>query len=168
MQMTDLFSAQLEREVARSRRALERVPDGLRDFKPHPKSMAFGYLATLVATMPAWIAMMIDQDALDLAPKEGAGYKPPSPQNAVELVAALDDSASRARSALAATSDAHLMTRWQLKVAGNVVAEDPRHVVIEDTFTHLAHHRGQLTVYLRLNGAAVPALFGPSADDKAF
>lgn len=168
MEMTTLFAAQLEREVARSRRALERVPDGLREWRPHAKSMPFGYLATLVATMPAWIAMMIGQDSLDLAPQDGAGYKPPSPRNAAELVAALEDAAAKARAALAGTNDQHLMTAWQLQVGGRVVAEDPRHVVIADTFSHLAHHRGQLTVYLRLNDAPVPALFGPSADDSSF
>jgi uncharacterized damage-inducible protein DinB len=168
MHITELFTAQLEREVERSRHALERVPDGLRDYKPHPKSMPFGYLATLVATMPSWIAMIVERDFLDLAPKDGAGYKPPPPANSAELVAALDQAAASARAALAATSDAHLLTPWQLRVGGRVVAEDPRQVVIADTFAHLAHHRGQMTVYLRLNGAPVPALFGPSADDQAF
>ncbi len=168
MKLTDFFSAQLEREVARSRRALERVPEGRGDWKPHPKSMALGYLSTLVATMPDWVAMMIDQDELDLNPPGGGGYKALSPANNRELLEAHEAAAERARAALRGTSDAHLLTNWKLLVAGNVVAEDPRHVVIADTFAHLAHHRGQLTVYLRLNDAMVPALFGPSADDKSF
>ena len=168
MNLTDLFAAQLEREVDRSRRALVRVPEGRADWKPHAKSMQLGYLSTLVATIPDWIAMMITKDELDLNPPGGSGYKAPSPANNRELVAALDAAAERARTALRETSDSHLLTRWKLLVAGHVVAEDPRHVAIADTFTHLAHHRGQLTVYLRLNEVAVPALFGPSADDKSF
>jgi uncharacterized damage-inducible protein DinB len=168
MRLTDFFSAQLEREAARSRRALASVPEGRADWRPHPKSMPLGYLATLVASMADWVAMMLERDELDLNPPGGGGYKPPVPSTASELVAALDAAVARSRAALAATSDEHLMTSWRLLVGGQVVAEDPRHVMIADTFTHLAHHRGQLTVYLRLNGAPVPALFGPSADEQAF
>src|SRR5438128_717220 len=85
-----------------------------------------------------------------------------------ELLQALDDSVAKGRDALASTSDEHLMTPWRLLVAGRVVMEQPRHVVLSDTFTHLAHHRGQLTVYLRLNDVPVPAIYGPSADDGRF
>lgn len=168
MKLTDLFSAQLEREAERSRRALERVPEGRPDWKPHPKSMPLGYLSTLVATIPDWIAMMVNQDQLDLNPPGGSSYRPPSPANNRELLAAHDAAVERARQALRGTTEAHLETHWQLLVAGKVVADDPRHVAIADTFGHLAHHRGQLTVYLRLNDAVVPALFGPSADEKIF
>src|SRR5204862_8343781 len=108
MNLTSFFSAQLEREVDRSRRALARVPEGRADWKPHAKSMALGYLSTLVATMPDWIAMMIARDNLDLNPPSGAGYKPPSPSNNRELLEAHDAAAERARKALAGTDDAHL------------------------------------------------------------
>jgi uncharacterized damage-inducible protein DinB len=166
--MTDLFSAQLEREVKISRRALERVPDGRRDFKPHEKSMPFGYLSTLVASMPSWIALAITQDELDINPPGGSKYKPKEVTTNRELVEMGEEAVAKARAALKGTTDEHLLTRWKLLAAGRVVAEDPRHVVIADTFTHLAHHRGQLTVYLRLNGAMVPSVYGPSADDKGF
>jgi uncharacterized damage-inducible protein DinB len=168
MKMTDLFSAQLEREVKISRRALERVPDGRRDFKPHEKSMPFGYLSTLVASMPSWIALAITQDELDINPPGGSKYKPKEVTTNRELIQMGDEAVEKARAALKGTTDEHLLTRWKLLAAGRVVAEDPRHVVIADTFTHLAHHRGQLTVYLRLNGAMVPSVYGPSADDKGF
>jgi uncharacterized damage-inducible protein DinB len=85
-----------------------------------------------------------------------------------ELLAALDKSVESARAALQKTTDAHLMTNWKLLAAGNVVSETPRHVAIRDTINHLAHHRGQLTVYLRLNGEMVPSVYGPTADDKSF
>jgi uncharacterized damage-inducible protein DinB len=165
---TELFSAQLDREAVGTRRALERVPEGRNDWKPHEKSMPLGYLATLVATIFSWIAMMITKDELDLSPPGGSSFKPPSWNTTHELLQAFDDSLSKAREALQTTSDEHLLKPWRLLVAGNVVAENPRHVVIADTFGHLAHHRGQLTVYLRLLGARVPAIYGPSADEAGF
>jgi len=168
LKMTDFFLAQLERESVGNRRALERVPEGRPDWKPHEKSMPLGYLSTLVATMPSWIDMMITRDELDLKPPGGSAYRPSASSTTRELLQALDESVAKAREALRKTTDEHLMTPWRLLVAGNVVMEAPRHVVIRDTFTHLAHHRGQLTVYLRLNGAPVPAIYGPSADDSSF
>ncbi len=168
MTWTEFFAAQLEREAPLSRRALERVPEGRPDWKPHDKSMPLGYLSQLVATMPGWIAMAVLQDQLDLKPPGGAGYKPPATDTAARLLAAHEDSLGKALEALRNTTDTHLATPWKLLVAGSVVLEQPRHVVIADTFTHLAHHRGQLTVYLRLNGAAVPSIYGPSADDARF
>jgi len=168
MKMIDLFSAQLEREAVLNRRALEHVPEGRPDWKPHEKSMPLGYLSTLVAMMPSWVGMAITQDELDLNPPGGKAYRPPSASTTVELLQTLDESVAKARQALKTTSDDHLLTPWRLLVAGRVALENPRHVVIEDTFTHLAHHRGQLTVYLRLNGAPVPSLYGPSADEGKF
>lgn len=168
MKLTEVFQAQLEREVVGSRRALERVPEGRPDWKPHEKSMPLGYLATLVASMPGWIAMAVEQDELDLAPP-GGGTQRPAPWNtSAELQAQHEEAVERARRALVSTTDEHLMTPWRLLVGGNVVMESPRHVVIEDTFCHLAHHRGQLTVYLRLNEVAVPSIYGPTADEKTF
>jgi uncharacterized damage-inducible protein DinB len=168
MNLTDFFLAQLEREAVGTRRAVERVPEGRHDWKPHEKSMPLGYLATLVATMPSWIAMAILQDELDLNPPGGEGYKPLVWTTNRELVQAFEDSVRKGEEALRRTTDAHLMTPWKLLVAGKVVMENPRHVVLADTFTHLSHHRGQLTVYLRLNGVPVPAIYGPSADDARF
>ena len=168
MKMTDFFSAQLEREAVGTRRALERVPDGHADWKPHEKSMPFGYLSSLVAMIPSWIAMMVEKEELDLNPPGGSAPRAPAPGDNRELLALFDDSLAKARHALRNASDDHLEKPWRLLVAGNVVAENPRHVMIADTFGHLAHHRGQLTVYLRLLGAPVPAIYGPSADDRSF
>ena len=168
MKMTELFAAQLEREAGGTRRALERVPEGRNDWKPHEKSMPLGYLSGLVAMMPSWIDMMITRDELDINPPGGQAYRPPAPSTTSELLQTLDESVAKAREALRDTTDEHLLTSWRLLVAGHVVAEAPRHVMLADTFMHLAHHRGQLTVYLRLNDAPVPAIYGPSADDQAF
>ncbi len=168
MKWTEFFAAQLEREAPISKRVLERVPEGRPDWKPHEKSMPLGYLSQLVATMPGWVAMAALQDQLDLKPPGGGGYKPPATDTSARLLAAHADSVAQAHEALRKTTDAHLATPWKLLVGGKVVLEQPRHEVIADTFTHLAHHRGQLTVYLRLNGAKVPSIYGPSADDARF
>lgn len=167
MKMTELFSAQLEREAVITRRTLEKVPEGRPDWKPHEKSMPLGYLSTLVGTMPGWFALMVTQDNLDLNPPGGA-KRPAPPSSNQELLAAFEDSVAKAREAFRDTTDEHLLTSWQLLVAGKVVMEQPRHVAIADTFMHWAHHRGQLTVYLRLNDAPVPSIYGPTADDPSF
>ena len=168
MKLTELFAAQLEREALLSKKALQRVPEGRSDWKPHEKSMPFGYLATLVACMPDWIAMMIQRDELDLKPPAGQGYKPPATDTNAKLLAAHDECVKRGVDALRKTTDEFLATPWKLLVGGQVVMQDPRYKVIADTFMHLAHHRGQLTVYLRLNDIDVPSIYGPTADDKTF
>jgi uncharacterized damage-inducible protein DinB len=168
MKLTELFLAQLDQEAGRTRRALERVPEGRDDWKPHDKSMSFGRLAMLVARMPSWVSMIINRDELDLNPPGGSNVNLRPLRTSRELVEAHDEGIAEARDALTRTSEDHLMKKWRLLVSGRVVSEDLRHVVIRDTFMHLSHHRGQLTVYLRLNGAAVPAIYGPSADDTSF
>jgi uncharacterized damage-inducible protein DinB len=167
MTFTELMLAELDREATRTRRALEGVPSGRDDWKPHPKSMPLGRLAGLVASMPSWISLIIDQDELELNPPPGRGqYQQPSMD---QLTETLDKHVVAARESLKKTNDNFLMTtNWRLLVGGNVVMEQPRHVVLRDTLNHLAHHRGQLTVYLRLNEQPVPALYGPSADDQRF
>jgi hypothetical protein len=169
MKLTEFFLSQLESEGAKTRRAIEGVPDGKDDWKPHDKSMAFGRLVALVAGMPGWVAMIVNDDSLDLSPPGGgADYTPPSMKTSADRVAVVDGGLAKARAALQAVNDDHLMKTWKLLVAGNTVSADPRHVVLRDTFGHMAHHRGQLTTYLRIAGAKVPAIYGPSADDNRF
>ena len=168
MKLSELFLSELDREADRSRRTLEQIPANRYDWKPHDRSMLFGYLAEIVANIPSWVAMEINQDELDLKPAGGSTTKKPPMHTSAEYLALHDKAVADARAALTKTTDDHLMTPWRLLVAGNTVLEAPRHVMIRDTINHLAHHRGQMTVYLRLMGAKVPALYGPSADDQRF
>ena len=168
MKLKEFLRAEMDREIERSRHALEQAPEGKYDWKPHDRSMIFGYLANMVATIPMWVTMQINQDELDIAPKDGSKFEQKRLDSSAELVEALDKAVTGAREAFDKTSDEHLMTNWQLKAGGNVVAEAPRHEMIQDTFLHWAHHRGQMTVYLRLMGAKVPAIYGPSADENEF
>jgi uncharacterized damage-inducible protein DinB len=165
MRMTELFLGELEREAGGTQRALERVPDGKYDWKPHPKSMALGYLAELVATLPSWTVLTVERDELDLAT-----YQKTSLRTAKELVQAHAEAVAAAKKSLQNTNDEHLMKPWRLLVAGKQVLEPtPRYIVLRDSvFSHLAHHRGQLTVYLRLLEQPVPAIYGPSADEGKF
>jgi uncharacterized damage-inducible protein DinB len=165
--LTELFLAELDREANRTRGALQQVPTGKDDWKPHPKSMPFARLAGLVASMPSWIPLIIDTPELDLNPPGGGRqYQQPATGS---LVDTHDSMVANARQSLKNTTDDFLMTtNWKLLVAGNVVSDQPRHVVLRDTLNHLAHHRGQLTVYLRMLDQKVPAIYGPSADDQRF
>jgi len=168
MKLVELLMSEFDREAPRTRRALEQVPLDKDDWKPHPKSMALGRLAGLVASMPSWVPLIVGQDELDLTPPPGQGgsYAPPPTS---ELVATLDKHMATAREVLAKTTDDFLLTtNWRLRAGGAVVADDPRHVVLSDTINHWSHHRGQLTVYLRLLDCKVPPIYGPSADDARF
>ena len=169
MKMTEVFAAALERETAISRRILAVVPEGKPEWKPHEKSMPMGYLAFLVATMPSWIAMAIKQDSLDLRPQGGSpSFQRREWKTTSELMAMLEKAFVDGRDALAEANDTHLLTPWRLLAAGKVLDESPRHVVIADTLTHVAHHRGQLSVYMRLNNVALPSIYGPTADAPRF
>jgi uncharacterized damage-inducible protein DinB len=168
MTVKDFLLADMNREIERSRWALERVPEGKYDWKPHYKSMIFGYLANMVATIPMWITAILKQDSLDIAPQDGSSMKPVRMNTSAEYLRALDQAAEGARAAFASVDDEFLRTPWQLKAGGKVVQEGPRDETIIDTIQHWAHHRGQMTVYLRLMGAPVPAIYGPSADDSHF
>jgi len=167
MKLTQLFLDELDREAPRTRHALDRVPAGRDEWKPHAKSMPLGRLAGLVASMPSWVTLIITQDELDLTPAGGGGQS--QQPAAATLAATLDQHVARARESLRSTTDEFLLTtNWRLKAGGQVVMNQPRHVVLRDTLNHLAHHRGQLTVYLRLLDQPVPAIYGPSADDQHF
>jgi uncharacterized damage-inducible protein DinB len=170
MQLNDLFLKELEREGTLNARVLEQVPSGRDDWRPHPTSMPLGRLASLVATMPSWLSMMIERDEFDLNPPQGQPQESFARtfSTAEDLVQASNEGVAGARRALEAARDNDLVKPWQLKVAGTVVSQKPRHEFLRESINHLAHHRGQLTVYLRMNDAKVPAVYGPSADEQRF
>lgn len=169
MKIAELFLGELEREAKITKRALERVPEGRDDWKPHETSMPLGRLAGLVAMMPSWIAMMIEKDELDLNPPGGSSSSfSRQLKTNKDLLDAMEEGVIGARAALERTNEEHLMKPWRLLMAGKVVSEHPRHIMLRDSINHLAHHRGQLTVYLRMNEVPVPAIYGPSADDNRF
>ena len=169
MNLVEFFLNELDREAAGTRRVLERVPEGRNDWKPHEKSMRLGYLAALVADMPGWIDFMINRDDLDIAPVGGQPLRAREFATTNELLASLDTNIAKARATLSNTTEEHLLKPWKFVVAGHAVSEEPRYIMIRDAvFNHLSHHRGQLTVYLRLNEAHVPGIYGPSADEKMF
>jgi len=167
MKITELLLAELDREAVGIRKTLERVPEGKNDWKPHEKSMPLEYLATLVATIPGWLDMVVNMDELDISPAGGPKFKPPGWKTRRELLDHFEASLKKGREVLLATSDDHLLnTKWRMLAAGKVMSEQPRYVAIRDgVLNHMAHHRGQLTVYLRLNEEKVPAIYGPSADE---
>jgi uncharacterized damage-inducible protein DinB len=146
--------------MANTRRAIARVPSEKGDWKPHTKSFSLAHLTQLIATMPGWIANMATQTELDLAKADGY-----SNQKTESLLAMFDKLVAEARVALARSSDADLEVPWSLKHGGNVLFTSPRATVIRQTINHLVHHRGQLTVYLRLIDVPVPSMYGPTADE---
>ncbi len=163
--IAELLVAELDQEMAGTRRALERVPEGQNDWKPHEKSMALGYLAGLTATMPGWIVSMVEEEALDL---EAPGrYRTIVFESREELLAAFDREVAAARAALQPARDEHLLTTsWRLMMADRVLLKSTRYEAVRvSALNHLYHHRAQLTTYLRLNEKPVPSLYGPSADE---
>jgi uncharacterized damage-inducible protein DinB len=169
MTITELLLEELDREADGIRKTLERLPEGKNDWKPHERSMPLGALATIVANIPAWLDMVVNQDELDINPVGGPQYRPPAWKTRKDLLDQFEASLKKGREVLQKTSDDHLLnTKWTLLSGGKVMSKRTRYVAIRDgVLNHMAHHRGQLTVYLRMNEAKVPSIYGPSADEKA-
>jgi uncharacterized damage-inducible protein DinB len=165
MELKKLYLGQLNREAEATRKAIERVPEGRNDWKPHEKSMPLGHLAALVASMPGWAALMIETDELNLDNPANDSLRTKPVATREELLKLLDNGATKSRKALENTTEEHLMKPWRFIAGGQVLNNQPRYEMLTDSIAHLAHHRGQLTVYLRLTGASVPAIYGSSADE---
>jgi uncharacterized damage-inducible protein DinB len=155
------FLPELDQEMATTRKVLERVPTEKGKWKPHPKSFPLGHLAQLVASMPGWITSAVLESELDLSGFSGYTY-----EKTESLLQTFDTHVAAARKAVAAASDADLMKPWSLRHGERVVFTLPRVAVVRQTINHLVHHRGQLTVYLRLLDVPVPSIYGPSADER--
>jgi uncharacterized damage-inducible protein DinB len=169
MAIADLLLPEFDEEMAATRRVLERVPEGKSAWKPHPKSMTLGRLATLVAELPAWAVNVITRDELDIAPPGGPPLKFEALEGTARILALFDKNTAAARAVLATAPDAEFKRSWAFKVGGRTVATNHKFTVYRRTvLNHLVHHRAQLTVYLRLNDVPVPAVYGPTADEPNF
>jgi len=157
------FAKELESEVPSTLKCLERIPLELSGWKPHEKSMEFGYLALLVAEIPLWITHIIKHSEIDFATFQH--YKPTSTQDMVDHFKL---NVAGAKEVSLGVKDGELEDVFYLKSSGQVLFSSTKRQQVESTINHMVHHRGQLTVYMRLNDIAVPSIYGPSADDKSF
>jgi len=161
MTIADSLLPEFDQEMATTRRVLERVPDDRPEWKPHPKSFSVAHLAQLVASLPGWIDQVLTSTELDLA--AGAGY---SNQKTASLLDTFDENVRKSREAIARAKDSDYDVTWSLKMNRNVLFTAPRRVVVRQHISHLSHHRGQMTVYLRLLDIPVPSIYGPTADES--
>ena len=160
---SEAFVKELEAEVTATRKCLERIPESLFGWKPHEKSMTMGYLALLVAEIPKWITHMIEKSEIDFA-----SFEHVKPTNTAELVAHFDENVEGAKKALCLIKEGELAELLSLKNQGQVLYTSSKKENVESAINHMVHHRGQLTVYMRLNNIPVPSIYGPSADDRGF
>jgi uncharacterized damage-inducible protein DinB len=151
---------EFDEEMKATRRVLERVPSEQGEWKPHPKSFSLGHLAQLLSWMPGWITNQLKETELDLG--KAGGYSLEKTETLLEL---FDRNVKEARAAIAAAPDADYAVSWSLKHGANVLYSAPRKAVVRQTISHLSHHRGQMTVYLRLLDIPVPSIYGPTADE---
>lgn len=154
---------ELNAEYHSTLQCLQRIPESLFEYKPHPKSLTMGYLALLVAEIPLWIKFMVTEGEIDFVT-----FKHFKPATTKELVNHFEENMQAARAALEATTDKALEDSFSLKANGELLYTSPKMVDIGVTLNHWVHHRGQLTVYMRMNDIPVPSIYGPSADDKSF
>src|SRR5215203_1897901 len=163
MSLSQALLPEFDQEMKTTRRALERVPTANLSWQPHPKSMTLGYLATHLAELPGWGSMTVQTDELDF----GTGpYVPTILSESAQIVALFDENVAKSREALLGVSDEELMKPWTLRKGDHVIFTMPKIAVLRAmVMNHVIHHRGQLTVYLRLNDIPVPSVYGPSADE---
>lgn len=160
MSIADTLLPEFDQEMATTRKVLERVPTDKGKWKPHPKSFSLGHLTQLVAGMPGWITNTVTETALDLAKYPGYSY-----EKTETLLKSFDKYVSEARKEIASAKDTDFDVNWSLKHGDRVIFTMPRGPVVRQTINHLVHHRGQLTVYLRLLDIPVPSIYGPTADE---
>jgi len=152
---------EFDQEMASTRRLLERVPGEKAQWKPHVKSFPLGHLAQLVARMPGWFTMTLRDPSIDLASGVPYSFEPTE-----ALLAEFDRNVAEARAALAEVAGNALAAPWELRAGPQVLLTATKGEVARQTMSHLAHHRGQLTVYLRLLDVPIPSIYGPTADES--
>ncbi len=161
MSLAETFVPEFDQEMSITRRLLERVPSDRGAWKPHEKSFCLGHLAQLVARMPGWLTQVMRETRLDLS--SGAAY---SLEPTGALLAEFDRNVKEAREALAGAKDSDYQVVWSLAAGERVFMSLPRAIVVRQTINHLVHHRGQLSVYLRLVDVPLPSIYGPTADER--
>jgi uncharacterized damage-inducible protein DinB len=162
MAIKDALLPEFDHEMQVTRKVLARVPDGKFGWKPHDKSMTLGRLATHLAQIPGWMKETLTQDGIDM----GGDFKMEEATTRDQVLAMFDRMVGVARPLLEAATDAQFMAPWTLKHKGQEVSTMPKIAVVRAwVFSHTVHHRGQMTVYLRLNDVPVPSVYGPSADE---
>lgn len=158
------YMKELESEVRATRRCLEAIPDTLYNWKPHERSMNLGYLSLLVADIPAWIVLIVEKSEIDFS-----SYNEPFKLSTnAALLKHFDSNIENAKRVLRTVTNEELTKPFYLKNAGQVLNTTPKKESIQQAINHWVHHRGQLTVYMRLNNIAVPSIYGPSADEKNY
>lgn len=157
------FSSEFEAEIPATRKCVERISESLFTWKPHEKSMNMGYLTLLVAEIPKWIATMIKIGEIDFRT-----FQHLEPKTTNEMVSYLENNVNSAREALKELTIKQLSKSFVLKNGSQILIDSPLVDNLSSTLNHWVHHRGQLTVYMRLNNIAVPSIYGPSADEKGF
>jgi uncharacterized damage-inducible protein DinB len=161
MTISEMLLPEFDQELANTRKILDCVPEDKFAWKPHEKSMSLGRLASHLADMPQWGVRVIGVDKLEMAP----GAKPFVAATKAELLETLDKNVGAAREAIAGASDEHLGKIWTFVFAGHTLFAIPRTAALRSMMmSHIIHHRGQLSVYLRLNDVPIPGMYGPSAD----
>jgi uncharacterized damage-inducible protein DinB len=157
---------ELEQEASSTRKLLERVPEDKLDWKPADKSMTMGRLATHLAEMPTWGVHALSMDELDINPPGGEPYQPVQAGSVSEILEQFDTNIAKLRDAIESASDEDFMKPWTLKNGGEEVFTMPKVAVLRGmVMNHTIHHRGQLSVFLRLNDVPLPGTYGPSADE---
>lgn len=159
----EYYLSELKAESVSTRKCLERIPESTYGFKPHEKSMEMGYLTLLVAEIPKWIASTIEESVIDFAT-----YPHFQLSTTAALLQHYEENLQAAINALTNITDEKLSKPFELKNSGQLLYSSPKLESIGSSLNHWVHHRGQLTVYMRLNNIAVPSIYGPSADERIF
>lgn len=170
MSIAEGLLPEFDQEMAATRKVLERVPAARLGWSPHEKSMSLGRLASHLAELPIWTGVSLDQDEFDVSPPEGEQDWVAFDSTSVsEILDEFDKNAAGAREAIARTSDETFFEDWTLKSGGEALFTMPKIGVVRSfVLNHGIHHRGQLTVFLRLLDVAVPQTYGPTADEPDF
>jgi uncharacterized damage-inducible protein DinB len=164
MKLIDSLIAEFEHEMQTTRKHLERLPEDKLEWRPHRKSFTAAGLASHITEMVSWIDAILNRDEIDFDP---ATYKPYVAASVADLLKTFDDNVGKGRQALVGATDDTLQQPWRLKIMGRVQVEKPRAAALRDfALSHLIHHRGQFSVYLRLLDIPVPGSYGPSADEQ--